>query len=250
MTPEDRSSFEKPNKEMLKERLKKKISGEIVLSDNPGKTIKKWREIFEISQRTLADKIDVMPSVISDYELGRRESPGIKMVEKIVTGLLEVDEEKGGDVLKEFSGFSPADMVSDAVLDIQEFNQGVTIEDFADACGMELVANKDQKNKEIYGYSIIDSLKAIVDLSPTELVKLYGLTTERALIFTKVRTGRSPMVAIKVTNLKPGLVVLHGDIAEPDELAQRVAEVENVPLGISRLDDVEKLRNKLKKSFS
>ncbi|MFP4116105.1 MAG: helix-turn-helix domain-containing protein [Candidatus Aenigmatarchaeota archaeon] len=249
MSSENSPSFNKPSKDMLKKRLKKKISGEIVLSDNPGKTIKKWREIFEISQRTLADKINVMPSVISDYELGRRESPGIKMIEKIVTGLVEVDEGRGGEVLKEFSGFRPEDMVTDAILDIKEFSKGVTVGDFTDVCNAELTTNEDQKNKEIYGYSIIDSLKAIVDLSPSELVKLYGLTSERALIFTKVTTGRSPMVAIKVTNLKPGLVVLHGDIDEADELAARVAEVENVPLAVSRASDLEELKENLTSKF-
>ena len=40
-----------------------------------------------------------------------------------------------------------------------------------------------------------------------DLVKAYGMTTDRALIFTNVSSGRSPMVAIKVTNLKPSLVV-------------------------------------------
>ncbi len=236
-------------KDILKQRLKKKISGEIVLSDDPGKTIKKWRSIFEISQRKLADRIGVMPSVISDYELGRRSSPGIKMIEKIVTGLVDVDEERGSKIIKKFSEFRPGDIVSDTILDIKEFSKGVKIGDFVDKCGGELVAKKDMRNKEIYGYSIIDSLKAIVELSPSELVRLYGLTTERALIFTKVRTGRSPMVAIKVTNLKPGLVVLHGNMVEADKLAGRIAEAEDVPLAISNSPDIDDIRNKLMENF-
>lgn len=249
MNPEDTNLSEEAGQDILKDRLKKKISGEIVLSENPGKTIKKWRNIFEISQRNLADKIDVMPSVISDYELGRRQSPGIKMIEKIVTGLVDVDEGRGGEVIKKFSEFRPGDVVSDTVIDIQEFSKGVPIGDFAEACGAEVVANKDMKNKEIYGYSIIDSLKAIVELSPSELVRLYGLTTERALIFTKVSTGRSPMVAIKVTNLKPGLVVLHGNMVEADELAIRVAEAEEVPLAISKSPDIGEMRENLAERF-
>jgi putative transcriptional regulator len=238
-----------PKKEILKNRLEKKISGEIVLSDNPGKTIKKWRNIFEISQRDLADEIDVMPSVISDYELGRRKSPGIKMIKKIVDGLLAVDESRGGEMIKEFSDFSPSTMISDSVLDIKEFTTGVSIKDFCEAAGAELIANEEMKDKEIYGYSIIDSLKAIVELSPSELVKLYGLTTERALIFTRVSTGRSPMVAIKVTNLKPGLVIFHGGIKKIDELAKRIAEAEGVPVGISRAGEIDELKEKLRETF-
>ena len=249
MESKDPSPPEDPGKEILEDRLKKRISGEIVLSDNPGKTIKKWRNIFEIPQRRLADEMDVMPSVISDYELGRRESPGIKMIEKLVTGLVKVDEERGGEVIKKFSDFRSGDMVSDTILDIKEFSRGVKIEDFVKSCNADLVANKDMQKDEIYGYSIIDSLKAIVELSPTELVRLYGLTTERALIFTKVRSGRSPMVAIKVTNLKPGLVVLHGNLSEVDKLAKRVAEAEKVPMAISKSDDIEDIRKNLQEDF-
>lgn len=233
----------------LKDRLEKKISGEIVLSDKAGKTIKKWRNIFEISQRKLADEIDVMPSVISDYELGRRKSPGIKMIKKIVEGLLSVDEARGGEVIKEFSDFSPSEVSSDSILEVKEFDAGVKIKDFCDAGDVDLVANEDKAEKEIYGYSIIDSLRAIVELSPSELVKLYGLTTERALIFTRVSTGRSPMVAIKVTNLKPGLVVFHGEVSKVDKLAKRIADVEDVPLGLSRAKNVDELTNKLKDKF-
>ncbi len=249
MKTNDSKMSKEAGRDILKDRLKKKISGEIVLSKDPGKTIKKWRSIFEISQRELADSIDVMPSVISDYELGRRKSPGIKMIEKIVTGIVDVDEGRGGEVIRKFSEFRPGDIVSDTILDIQEFSKGVAIEDFVDACDSELVSNGDMKKKEIYGYSIIDSLKAIVELSPSELVRLYGLTTERALIFTKVSTGRSPMVAIKVTNLKPGLVVLHGNSVEADELAIRVAEAEEVPLAISKSPDIDEMRKNLTQNF-
>lgn len=241
---------EKTQKEILKERLLRKISGEIVLSEDPGETIKKWRNIFEISQRDLADEIEVMPSVISDYELGRRESPGIKMIKKIVEGLLNIDERKGGEIIKEFSDFSPTTLLSGSVIDMKEFRRGVTIEEFAEKGGIDIVANKNLADRKIYGYSIIDSLKAIVDLSPTELVKLYGLTTERALIFTKVSSGRSPMVAIKVTNLKPGFVVFHGEMMETDELATRIAQAEKVPMGISNCETVDILKENLREGFS
>lgn len=46
------------------------------------------------------------------------------------------------------------------------------------------------------------------------------------------------MVAIKVTNFKPGLVVLHDiDKSEVDPLALRIAEAENIPL--ASISDVE-----------
>ena len=46
--------------EITKENLSKRIAGEIVLSDTPGKTIQKWRNIFKIPQRRLADKMEMI----------------------------------------------------------------------------------------------------------------------------------------------------------------------------------------------
>ena len=62
---------------LIQTKVEKRIAGDIVLSDTPGKTIQKWRNIFKIPQRVLAKEVGVMPSVISDYENGRRKSPGI-----------------------------------------------------------------------------------------------------------------------------------------------------------------------------
>jgi len=58
------------------------------------------------------------------------------------------------------------------------------------------------------GYTVIDSMKAIVEMLPDQFQKIYGRSTARALIFTGVRSGKSPMVAVRVSNLKPGAVVL------------------------------------------
>lgn len=231
--------------DIARKEIEKKISGEIVLSEEPGDTIKKWRNIFKMSQRELADEIDVMPSVISDYELGRRKSPGIKMVKKIVNGMLSIDEKKGGEVIRNFSNLSSSNLLSGSIIDIEEYSKGITIKELCDAANIDIVVNKEQEDREIYGYSMIDSLKAILELSPSEFVKLYGLTSERALIFTKVSTGRSPLVAIKVTNLKPNVVILHGDINQLDDLAKRIAQVENIPVGICRSRELSELRDNL-----
>jgi putative transcriptional regulator len=86
-------------------------------------------------------------------------------------------------------------------------------------------------NVTIYGYSIIDSLKAILELLPDQFHKIYGRSTARALIFTGVSTGRSPMVAVRVSHLKPGAVILQGiEPAEVDGVARRIAELERIPL--------------------
>ena len=83
--------------------LAKDIVGEIVLSDSPERVIKKWREIFKVSQKRLAQSLGITSSVISDYESGRRRSPGIKVVNKYVSSLLDIDLERGGNIIKSFS---------------------------------------------------------------------------------------------------------------------------------------------------
>ena len=57
--------------------------------------MRKWRELFAVSQITLSEKMLLSASVISDYESGRRKSPGAKFIRRFVLGLLLIDEEKG-----------------------------------------------------------------------------------------------------------------------------------------------------------
>ena len=59
----------------LRHQLAEKMAGEITLSDSPGKALKQWRESFQIPPGILAEELGVSPSVISDYESGRRKSP-------------------------------------------------------------------------------------------------------------------------------------------------------------------------------
>jgi len=233
---------------LAKDTLARKIAGEIVLSENAGKTIQKWRNIFKIPQRRLADEMGIMPSVISDYENGRRKSPGIKIIKRIVEGMISLDEKAGGKIIQEFAVLPTQAVLSDAILDMKEFETPVEIKRFCKIIEAPIVVKEDSANKKIYGYSVIDALKAITDLSPMDMVKLYGMTSERALIFTKSRSGRSSMVALKVTNLRPGLVVLQGS-EKIDDLARRIAELEGIPISVTKIKNTEILLKTLKKNF-
>ena len=224
--------------------LAKDITGEIVLSENPEHVIKKWRGIFKISQKALASKLGMTSSVISDYESGRRKSPGIRMIKKYVNALIEIDMENGGQVIRSFTKPATSESLSSAVIDIKEFSAGKSVSAFCRHIGANILT-KNRLKQQVYGYTVIDSLRAITELSFNELVKLYGVTTQRALIFTKVSTGRTPMVAIKLTNLHPALVVLHG-LDAVDDVAKRIADVENIPLAVCRLGNVEDIIEKLR----
>ncbi len=228
--------------ENIRTRLAEKMAGEITLSDYPGETLKKWRSIFEISQSDLALFLKVSPSVISDYESGRRKSPGIFIVSKIVDAILAMDVARGGAKIRSFEGILRGDFTADAIYDIHEYLSPISVEELTKLIKGEVVYKPGSEHiKLLYGYTIIDSLRAILQLSYNEFQKLYGWSSERAMIFTNVSTGRSPMVALRVTNLKPALVVIHGlSASQVDPIAVKIAEIERVPLiaTVMQINDV------------
>lgn len=229
----------------VKDALSTKVAGEIVLSNRPNETIRKWREIFEIPQTSLAERLGVSPSVISDYESGRRISPGANFVRRLTTALIEVDAERGGKVLKAYERIYRDKVKDDAILDIKEFTLPLKVKDICRIVKGEMVANEGLKDKTIYGYTVVDSLKAILSFSSNDFLRIFGLTSQRAIVFTKVSRGRSPFIAIRVSSIKPGLVVLHG-LDNIDELGIEIAAVEKIPTILSGIGEVEELIARLR----
>jgi putative transcriptional regulator len=232
--------------EGLRERVARWIAGDIVLSPRPGLALRRWREMFNASQTALAVELGVSPSVISDYESGRRKSPGIGTVKKIVAALIEHDSRSGGRMLGSLSRVLGAPLPSEVVLDLRELEEAVTVERFCELLKADILVCPQLKDRKIFGYTVIDSLKAILSLSSEDFRRFYGMTEERALVFTEVGTGRSPLVAVKVVGLTPGLVVLHGKINRIDPLAVKIAEQLHLPVAISRLPGVEEIIQELR----
>lgn len=229
----------------VKEDLSVRIAGEIVLSREPCKTIKKWREVFGVSQAALAESLGVSPSVICDYESGRRRSPGSRVVRRLVDAFIRIDEEHGSKILKAYERMGVGGSLSGAVLDIMEFPYPIKASKVMDAIQGKAVANGDLLNRDIYGYTVLDSVKAILELPSEDFIRIYGLTSERALVFTGVSLGRSPFVAIRVSTIKPGMVVLHG-IKEADPLGLKIAKRDKIPVILSGLDTQEELIQRLR----
>lgn len=232
--------------ELEKNLLAEKIAGEIVLSESPGEAIKKWRSILRIPQKELSQKMGITQSVVSDYESGRRKSPGTGFIKKVVTTIVSIEMERGGGMLADAAG---AGTVANAILDIREFTEPICAEKFCASAGCDIISKEYDRKKEIYGYTVIDSLAAIVSLPPSELVKIYGSSKERALIFTKVSTGRSPMVAIKVTGIRPAMVVFQG-ADHIDDVAMKIGHAEKIILAQSREKSPVAMIDSLKKAFS
>jgi putative transcriptional regulator len=226
--------YKNPQEVLIMEKLAVTIAGEITLSKDPGGSMKKWREIFGISQIELAEHLQVSSSTISDYEGGRRKSPGIGVISRFVNALIEIDLQRGGKVVKQLmKDFEP----SEEAFDIHEFYGAMKATEFAKKIKATCIANQARlKETVIYGYTLIDSLKVIIEVPVHEYMHLFGRTPERALIFQKVVNGRSPMIAIKIgrfsTDMKPAVVVLHGpkDPSKVDGIAIKIAESERIPL--------------------
>ncbi len=213
--------------------LANKICGEVVFAEYPGKTLKKWRQIFEVSQKELASRLNVSPSVISDYEGDRRKSPGIAFIRKIIEALLEIDRERGYKTVSKYRDLLDSFQM-DVILDMKEYEISVSSSKLRDIVeGEDVVFNE----RNVSGHTVIDSIKAILSLNSYDFYRLYGFTTERALIFTKVSSGRSPMIAVRVANLKPAVVVLNSISADKvDEIAAKIAEIEKIHLIATEMD--------------
>jgi putative transcriptional regulator len=93
----------------------------------------------------------------------------------------------------------------------------------------------------VFGYTVVDSIKAIQMLSGLDFYRIFGTTSERALVFSGVSRGRSPMIAVKISPFKPRVIVLHGLEGEMDPLAVQLAAHEGIPLAVSRLDTEDEL---------
>ena len=223
----------------VQEQLTRRMAGEIVVSEKPGETLRKWREIFQLSQKELATLLEVNPSVVCDFEKGRRASPGIVTVRKFVEAMVDYDSSHGGKVVNTMAGTR----TNNAIVDIREFTSGISIESVIEKIEGEVLAGSEEIiERPIYGYTIVDSLKAITTFNA--FGEMYGWSNGRALFFSGVHYGRSPMIAVRAHPVKPRMVVYVKPKAV-DPLALKLADMEKVVLVKTDLDEstiVERLR--------
>ncbi len=215
----------------MDEDFREKIAGEIVLSSEPGKTLRKWRQVFAVSQKELAAEMGISHSVVSDYEGGRRRSPTIATVRRVVEALVEIDKRRGSPTISKHRSRGE----SRAVVRMREFPVGVTCAQFAKAIKGRVIWGEGKMDRALFGYTLLDSLKVITSLTSFDYVQIYGWSSERALIFMGVEYGRSPMVAIRAHPLKPGMVV-YWRPKNVDTLAVKLAEIEGIPLVTTEMD--------------
>lgn len=227
-------------------RVKKMIYGDILASNNINGSLKKWRNIFNVSQVKLARWMGIASSVISEYENENRISPGTRFLRKFVESLIEIDLKKGGRTISLLlSNWEEYFGVENAVLLIRDYFQPFKASYLVKYVDGEILTGGEYLGKTyLYGFTVIDSLAAILSLSGESFYKIFGRSTERALIFINVSTGRSPMVAIRVYPFKPRLVVIHRP-KKVDSLSIKIAEKEHVIYVLSRLETADDMLHNL-----
>ncbi|MFX0044394.1 MAG: transcriptional regulator, partial [Candidatus Hermodarchaeota archaeon] len=177
----------------------------------------------------------------------RRKSPRVDTIRRFVEGLIEMDAVNGGRVATALEKLVAPEIASDAILDIRDFGLAIPARHLTDRLECTILTHNDLLDRPIYGYTALDSVKAIVSLTPQQLLRLYGGTTQRAAILTNVKTGKTPMVAIKTsqigtsTAIQPAVVILQG-VEELDPLAVRIADSIHLPLCITSLSSDDLIR--------
>jgi putative transcriptional regulator len=109
------------------------------------------------------------------------------------------------------------------------------------------VGGTDKFVKEVNGYTVVDARKAVEALSGLEYAQLFGATTERAMVFTNVEDPALAMMIVRVSNLKPRVVVFHR--VKPDEAAIKLADYEQIPVIYSSAPSLELLVKSLRKLY-
>jgi putative transcriptional regulator len=173
-------------------------------------------------------------------------SPGVGVIKRFVDALFLLDKERGGTVVSGLARLSTKHEEQDSYYKIHDFAAPIGGADFCRIIEGKVVANAGYLDAvKLFGYTKLDSLRVILEISPSEYPKLFGSTTERAFIFEKVSTGRSPLVVVRVAPIKPKIIVLH-NVTNIDKLAVKIAQVEKIPLITTKLD-IDKLYDRLSK---
>ncbi len=230
--------------------FERRIAGDIVLSEMPGEAIYRWRRILNITQRSLAKALDISPSVISDYESGRRKSPGVCVIKNMVNALLTIDVRGGAGVFREINNsiYTGATMY-DSIVDTKDFTNPAGMEELIALTKGDILASEGDIKKKIYGYVIFDSMKALQAISPAEYIRLCNITAGRALVFIGPEAQKSALFTIKLAGLKPAVVVFTAE-KKISPAEERIARIERIPVIISRMRDADSIISAMKNAQS
>ncbi|AWR94870.1 helix-turn-helix domain-containing protein [Acidianus brierleyi] len=223
------------------ESVGKRISGDIVWSSNIGLSMRKWRETFGISQAEIARILGISQSVIADYERNKRQ-PGSLFIKRFVESLIQIDGRNGFKVIKELAKSFTLNF--SFIIDMRDFVTPLHLQDIIVALD-GVPVNSTVNNDQIYGYVITDSIKAITALNGMEFYQFLSISFNKIIVFTKVTSGRSPAIALKIAPIKPQIIVLHRPI-RMDPLSIYLMDKEGITVIVSFKKNEEDIMKSLR----
>src|SRR5579863_2091468 len=120
------------------------IAGDVVTNDNPGDTMRKWRERIAVKQAIVAREMGISPSVLSDYESGRRASPGVGFIKRYVQALVKLDQNNHKLLVREVE---PKD--KSAILSIGEFDEPIRAGKLVEILAGSVITGSDKLDTDI-----------------------------------------------------------------------------------------------------
>lgn len=226
------------------------ILGDIAANENYGLVMKKWRDLFNITQSRIAKELDIKQSVISDYENNRRRSPGIEFLRKYTISLVTVGKK---EKKKEFES-----VIED--LGLKKEKKKLFVGEFEQAMACKKVLNllkatqilsqpvqSDFKNYIFFS----DKISNIMTKQPSyKLLKNLNNKTETVFIFSNVKTGKVPLILLKMLSKlnkleMPKLLIYQSNSFKLSSFARKLAKNNNISIGVTKEDNntIKKLLN-------
>ena len=100
-----------------------------------------------------------------------------------------MDKARGGTIIQKFT---EREKPTREFFEVHEFARSISLKDFITLIKGKVITNEDLvDSRRIYGYTLIDSIKVILEMPFSYFQNLYGNVNERAFVFMGVSTGRS-----------------------------------------------------------
>lgn len=236
----------------MNQQLLQKILGDIAANEEYGFVMKKWRELFNITQAKVAQELNIKPSVISDYEGSRRRSPGIGFVRKYVNTIIklsEIHEKESFEKVKKLLG-----IVNETNSLLNKTFESKNTESILNLLNAEKLTRR--KNSEFFQECIFFSNKishVLTKMPSKKLFNHFKNSTDKFFIFSKVKSGRIPLILLNLlskTNKSkmPGLIIFQtNDEFKLSRFVRRMAERNKITLGITNkeISEIKKIVEKL-----
>lgn len=225
------------------------ILGDIAANENYGLVMKKWRDLFNLTQSTIARELDIKQSVISDYENNRRKSPGIQFLRKYTKAIIKLGKEDNREQYNKLINRFNIKYGSKGLVE-GDFDKKLSIKQVLDLLNATQILSI-KTSPEFTNYIFFsDNISSIITEEPSyKLLKGLKTKDKRVFIFSNVKTGRVPLIALKIlTKLNkiqmPKLVVFQTEKFKLSSFTRKLAKKNNISIALTNMSN-ERIKESL-----